>query len=140
VFESSQQAQFLKPTVISLCYGLGFGMVLVICLVPALVWVQQDFRVLGRSRRRALGSSRLPIGGKLVVWGAVCASFVVVCLTVGAYAVTGETNTWPLSMVGTARPELSSGAVAAGSLVVGLVSVTLIAMAAVAMGGARQRR
>ena len=140
LFESSQQAQFLKPTVISLCYGLGFGMVLVICLVPALVWVQQDFRVLGRSRRRALGSSRLPVGGKLVVWGAVCASFVVVCLTVGAYAVTGETNTWPLSMVGTARPELSSGAVAAGSLVVGLVSVTLIAMAAVAMGGARQRR
>jgi multidrug efflux pump subunit AcrB len=36
LYETSQQAQFLKPTVITLVYGLGFGMVLVLLVVPAL--------------------------------------------------------------------------------------------------------
>ena len=40
--EKSQQAQFLKPTVITLVYGLGFGMVLVLLLVPALMAMQRD--------------------------------------------------------------------------------------------------
>ncbi|MCD9148185.1 efflux RND transporter permease subunit [Pseudophaeobacter flagellatus] len=42
MYESSQQAQFLKPTVITLVYGLGFGMFLVLLVVPALVAIQQD--------------------------------------------------------------------------------------------------
>ncbi|MBI6629319.1 efflux RND transporter permease subunit [Pontibaca salina] len=42
LYEKSQQAQFLKPTVITLVYGLGFGMVLVLLLVPALVAAQND--------------------------------------------------------------------------------------------------
>jgi multidrug efflux pump subunit AcrB len=42
LFERSAQAEFLKPTVISLVYGLGFGMVLVLVVIPALVAVQQD--------------------------------------------------------------------------------------------------
>ncbi|MDA0962925.1 MAG: efflux RND transporter permease subunit, partial [Proteobacteria bacterium] len=33
MFETSQQAQFLKPTVITLVYGLGFGMFLVLLIV-----------------------------------------------------------------------------------------------------------
>lgn len=43
LYEQSQQAQFLKPTVITLVYGLGFGMLLVLLVVPALVAIQQDF-------------------------------------------------------------------------------------------------
>lgn len=48
LFEKSQQAAFLMPTVITLVYGLGFGMVLILVVVPALVAVQGD---LGRSLR-----------------------------------------------------------------------------------------
>mgnify|MGYP006249197093 FL=1 len=40
--ETSQQAQFLKPTVITLVYGLGFGMVLVLLVVPSLIAAQND--------------------------------------------------------------------------------------------------
>lgn len=40
--ERSAQAQFLKPTVITLVYGLGFGMFLVLLVVPALVAIQHD--------------------------------------------------------------------------------------------------
>ncbi len=42
LYEGSRQAQFLKPTVITLCYGLGFGMVLVLLVVPAMIGVQHD--------------------------------------------------------------------------------------------------
>ena len=61
LFEQSQQAQFLKPTVITLVYGLGFGMILVLIVVPALVAVQRDFARPILSLRRAMGrrTSRL---------------------------------------------------------------------------------
>ena len=43
LFERSQQAQFLKPTVITLVYGLGFGVFLILLLIPALMAIQHDF-------------------------------------------------------------------------------------------------
>lgn len=62
LYESSQQAQFLKPTVITLVYGLGFGLFLVLLVVPALVAVQQDvarpFAALRRSLRAGAGGLR----------------------------------------------------------------------------------
>ena len=42
LYETSRQAQFLKPTVIALVYGLGFGMVLVLLIVPSLLAIQND--------------------------------------------------------------------------------------------------
>lgn len=68
LFEASRQAQFLKPTVITLAYGLGFGMVLVLVLVPAMLAIQQDVlqqllslrrlpRALARANRRVPGES-----------------------------------------------------------------------------------
>ncbi len=45
LFETSRQAQFLKPTVITLAYGLGFGMLLVLVLTPALLAIQNDVRM-----------------------------------------------------------------------------------------------
>jgi multidrug efflux pump subunit AcrB len=54
LFESSTQAQFLKPTVITLSYGLGFGMVLVLLVVPALLGIQQDVGRQVRALRRGL--------------------------------------------------------------------------------------
>ncbi|SFS63877.1 Multidrug efflux pump subunit AcrB [Sulfitobacter marinus] len=54
LYEQSQQAQFLKPTVITLVYGLGFGMFLVLLVVPALIAAQHDFSRQVRAMRRGL--------------------------------------------------------------------------------------
>lgn len=56
LYENSRQALMLKPTVITLAYGLGFGMVLVLLLVPALVAMQHDLMRPLRSLRRGLRS------------------------------------------------------------------------------------
>jgi multidrug efflux pump subunit AcrB len=58
MYESSQQAQFLKPTVITLVFGLGFGMFLVLLVVPALVAIQQDAVRPLTALRRALRGGR----------------------------------------------------------------------------------
>ncbi len=59
LYEGSRQAQFLKPTVITLCYGLGFGMVLVLLVVPALLVVQADVGRMVAALRRALRAGLL---------------------------------------------------------------------------------
>jgi multidrug efflux pump subunit AcrB len=62
LFEGSQQAEFLKPTVVTLVYGLGLGVLLVLLIVPALVVVQRDVGLARRALRRALGAgSRAPV-------------------------------------------------------------------------------
>jgi len=64
LFETSRQAQFLLPTVITLAYGLGFGLFLVILLVPALLMVQKDFGQSMASGRRLLKArGRRPMSG-----------------------------------------------------------------------------
>ena len=66
LYERSSQAQFLKPTVITLVYGLGFGMLLVLLVVPALIAVQHDVRRNFVSLRHALfGRAR---GVRLATW------------------------------------------------------------------------
>jgi multidrug efflux pump subunit AcrB len=54
LYETSKQAQFLKPTVITLVYGLGFGMVLVLIVVPVLMAIQADISSHVRALRRAV--------------------------------------------------------------------------------------
>ncbi|MBE1285744.1 MAG: AcrB/AcrD/AcrF family protein [Rhodobacteraceae bacterium] len=56
MYEQSQQAQFLKPTVITLVYGLGFGMLLVLLVVPSLVAIQNDLSRPFTALRRSLAS------------------------------------------------------------------------------------
>ncbi len=58
LYETSQQASFLKPTVITLVYGLGFGMFLVLFLVPSMVAIQTDTANFARSLMRALRASK----------------------------------------------------------------------------------
>ena len=68
LFEGSADAQFLKPTVITLVYGLGFGMVLVLLVVPALMAMQADAgRALASARRAASrrGGGAAAAGGAL---------------------------------------------------------------------------
>ena len=88
LYETSSQAQFLKPTVITLCYGLGFGMVLVLLVVPALVAIQADF---GRARgalRHGLAARR---GGAMrpVMRGGMAVMLGWLAVTMGWAAVTG---------------------------------------------------
>ncbi len=89
LYESSQQAQFLKPTVITLVYGLGFGMVLVLLVVPALLAVQEDIRRARVAVRRALAA---PGAGRPVRAGtaaAVALAVVLLAGTVGSVLVSG---------------------------------------------------
>lgn len=58
LYEQSQQAQFLKPTVITLVYGLGFGVLLVMLVVPALIAIQADVERQITAFRRGLRARR----------------------------------------------------------------------------------
>ncbi|MDO6484699.1 efflux RND transporter permease subunit [Shimia thalassica] len=127
--EKSQQAQFLKPTVITLVYGLGFGMLLVLLVVPALIAVQADIARQFGATRMALRARSLQFGLgltslALVAWGAA---------TAGAFVVTGAV--WaPLSdllpsLDGAPSLQvfmwfvLGAGAITATAYVTGLVAV-----------------
>ena len=88
LFERSQQAQFLKPTVITLVYGLGFGMILVLMLVPALIAVQHDLHRRGQALRRFC-RCRLP-RLRLAAGAAVATVLAWLAATVGVTAVTGR--------------------------------------------------
>lgn len=61
LYEQSQQAQFLKPTVITLVYGLGFGVAMVLLVVPALVAMQRDALRPLSALRRALTAGSAPM-------------------------------------------------------------------------------
>ena len=52
LFETSRQAAFLKPTVLTLVYGLGFGVVIVVMITPATVAIQHDIGLRLKSARR----------------------------------------------------------------------------------------
>ena len=54
LYEDSSQAEFLKPTVVTLVYGLGFGLILVLMVVPVLMAMQGDVGSRVRSFRRGL--------------------------------------------------------------------------------------
>lgn len=74
LFEKSTQAAFLKPTVITLVYGLGIGMVIVLLLVPALLGIGHDLRRLFTSLSRAVvqpqsGIGQLPRAALVLVAG-----------------------------------------------------------------------
>ncbi len=85
LFEKSSQAQFLKPTVITLVYGLGFGLVLVLLLVPALLAMQQDFgRQLRALRRSARLIGRRGVGIALAMGGVALAMAGLFAATLGS--------------------------------------------------------
>lgn len=112
LFERSSQAEFLKPTVVTLVYGLAFGMLLVLILVPALMAVQQDvgkrFRALSRGLRR--GPRRILMGTGAVLALLFALTLAPVVLGAGLPGL----------------PVLSQG-VALGVFVLGAGAVTLVA-------------
>ncbi|MDF1871077.1 efflux RND transporter permease subunit [Vannielia sp.] len=89
LYEPSSQAQFLKPTVVTLVFGLGFGMVLVLLIVPSLLAMQQDILRQFQALRR-LGSQPARARGAAVVVGlAAVALLVWFAATLGAMILTG---------------------------------------------------
>ncbi len=62
LYEGSSQAAFLQPTVLTLVYGLGFGVVLVLLVVPALMAMQADVARQLAGVRRGL-RARSPVRG-----------------------------------------------------------------------------
>lgn len=89
LYESSQQAQFLKPTVITLVYGLGFGMVIVLLMVPAILAMQQDFGKQIRALRRGVGAFGRAPALTMGIAGAVALLTTSFALTLGSTLVTG---------------------------------------------------
>ncbi|MVO15136.1 efflux RND transporter permease subunit [Parasedimentitalea huanghaiensis] len=128
LFERSQQAQFLKPTVITLVYGLGFGMGLVLLLVPALVAMQRDVARPIAALRHALqvGATRwfmLVLAALQIVW---------LGLTLGRTMVTGGHHPAlldALPMLSSMDPVRTALLVfLAGALAIVLVSYLIAAM------------
>ena len=123
LFETSRQAQFLKPTVITLVYGLGFGLVLVLLVVPALLAIGHDIgRTVRASRRATQGRApgmRLAMGA---VWASVAAWF---AATLGTAIVTGAL---PSALGGSESVLLAFAAFVGGAAVVTFVAWVLAAM------------
>jgi multidrug efflux pump subunit AcrB len=94
LYESSSQALFLKPTVITLAYGLGFGMVLVLLVVPALVAAQSDIARAFASLGRGLRSPRRMGRGGVVLGLAMAAMLALAGATLGP-AVLGSAALMP---------------------------------------------
>ncbi len=87
LYERSADAQFLKPTVITLAYGLGFGLVLVLLVVPSLMAIQLDAGKLMRALRRvASHPARSGVAG-VAVWTAGFSMALLFAVTLGSAVV-----------------------------------------------------
>jgi len=89
LYETSSQAQFLKPTVITLVYGLGFGVILVLIVVPALMAMQADVGAQVASVKRALRGLWRGRGPRLPIVAALISLTALFAATLGAVIVSG---------------------------------------------------
>ena len=137
LYEGSVQAQFLKPTVITLCYGLGFGMALVLLVVPAMIAIQTDFARPLAALRRVFRAPR-PVAGLMTISVLLIAAWL--AFTVGVTRLTGGLP-WPLSGW---FPALSGVAPFNAGLLLFVVGAGVIVLAiyvlATLISGAQSRR
>ncbi|MGB7319818.1 MAG: efflux RND transporter permease subunit [Albidovulum sp.] len=112
LYESSRQAQFLKPTVITLCYGLGFGMVLVLVAIPALLVVQRDLTWQMQALRRALRAGS-PLRGLMITTAVLIAGAFGVTLLPALVAGTGLWSAFGWFLVASAGLIVVAGLVGA---------------------------
>lgn len=124
LFEGSQQAQFLKPSVITLVYGMGVGMFFVLLVVPALIAIQHDMSRLRVAARRALGRPRRSghAGAGAIALGLASAAWF--AATLGATIVAGGVPVW----LGALVPALAGAGVwgAFGLYVAGVLGLALL--------------
>ena len=129
LYEESSQAEFLKPTVITLVYGLAFGLLIVLLVVPALLAVQTDIERMIASLRRGLRRGLRPLLGLTVAM--IAGLF---ALTLGPALVTGGMP----AVLTKAIPSLSGAGVplAFALFVLGSAAVTL---AGLGLGSLRRK-
>ncbi len=115
LYETSRQAQFLKPTVITLTYGLGFGMVLVLLVVPALMAMQADMgRMIHALSRMWRGRHRLGLASASWLVGSVALAMV------AAFAL--SISLWGPTTEGIARFIMISAVIAVLGYLVGAIA------------------
>ncbi|MCF7699246.1 efflux RND transporter permease subunit [Loktanella sp. M215] len=135
LYEGSTQAEFLKPTVVTLVYGLGFGMVLVLLVVPSLMAMQADVARQIAAARRALRSRHAAMWGPVALGG--LAATALFGALVGPVLVTGAA--WPAAQA--ILPLLSGGAGAAMAIFIAMLALVLVVIyAATALTMALRRR
>jgi len=127
LYEGSSQAQFLKPTVITLVYGLAVGMFVVLLVVPAILAMQRDLGVRVKALRRALRSGGRAPGLTATVAIAGIGIGALFAATLGAEFVTGA-------------PIVDVGAVPGGPLGLFLLGSAGITGVAAVLGGAFMQR
>lgn len=98
LYEGSRQAEFLKPTVITLCYGLGVGLFLVLLVVPSLLIVQKDIGNLFTSYRRATFGRHAAIGQRLILLISSSAALALLIATIGIRIATDAAPAWIASL------------------------------------------
>ncbi|MBQ2261220.1 MAG: efflux RND transporter permease subunit [Loktanella sp.] len=134
LYEGSTQAEFLKPTVVTLVFGLAFGMVLVLLVVPSIMAMQADVARQVQSAKRALRGRRLAmvlpaaLGAVLAV--VLFAALVLPVLLTGA----------PWGQLVALLPFLAGGFVPALALFALMLMLALLAIYAVTMAGFAARR
>ena len=133
MYEGSQQAQFLKPTVITLVYGLGFGMFLVLLVVPALVAIQADVARPLAAIRRARRAVRL----RALLMTSAVAQFGWLTATLGYAMATGSLNPI-LRGFGLGAFDPVRGSLLA--CLVGMLVIAVVAYCAGAAGAVRRKR
>ncbi|WP_439156078.1 efflux RND transporter permease subunit [Yoonia sp.] len=135
LYEGSTQAEFLKPTVVTLVFGLAFGMLLVLLIVPSLIAMQADVRRQLQAAKRALRGRKLALFAPAAIGGLVAIGLF--AATVAPVLVTGAP--WaPLAVI---LPLLESGfAGALAVFVAALLAVLLVIYAASVMVFSLRRR
>lgn len=135
LYEGSVQAEFLKPTVITLIYGLGFGMFLVLLVVPALIASQNDIYRQFVAVRRALGSPKRAgaAGGLAAVVGLACAAWF--AATLGAEIATGAVAAPVLTLL-----PMLAGFPSIAVFMAGLAAIIFVGWIAAALIGTFGRR
>lgn len=138
LYEGSTQAEFLKPTVVTLVYGLGFGMVLVLLVVPALMAMQDDWARYVTAAKRGLRAEGTARAVAVVAAGWSVGAFALLVLPV---LITGAG--WAPVMA--LAPQLGAGigmalAGYAAVLAVGLIVIYVVASIAAGFGGKGRAR
>ncbi|WP_197922415.1 efflux RND transporter permease subunit [Thiosulfatihalobacter marinus] len=132
LFERSQQAQFLKPTVITLVYGLGFGMVLVLIVVPALIAIQSDVARQVAALRRAARATRAS-GLRAVVAGAFLAMAGWLVVTVGWMVWQGQLHPALIEALPVVS-QVTGMAMTVGLFIAGALAITVFSFLVGAIG------
>ena len=90
LFETSRHAQFLRPTVITLTYGLGFGLLLVLLIVPSLIAVQSDIQKQVVAFRRSLSLQKKGQALRITIAILSLLVFISFSTNLGAYLYNGS--------------------------------------------------